>query len=121
MPLRFCALAGSAAAKAESSAPAAMIKCCSRLIFLSLSPAPGRLHLASPPGAESITPTRGTQGHCPTGVLFVEPDVFHAPAVKDAVDHDRQPLDIGLPAGPAFCIENDWPGAVFGELSFNVK
>ena len=25
--------------------------------------------------------------------LFVEPDVFHAPAVEDAIDHDRPPLD----------------------------
>ena len=31
--------------------------------------------------------------------LFVEPDVFVAPAVVDAVDHDRQPFDLGLPAG----------------------
>src|SRR6516225_4386651 len=121
MPPRFCALAGSAVAKAESSKPAAMIECCGCLIFLTLSPALGRLHLASPPAVESITPTQGTQGDGPTGVLFIEPDVFHAPAVEDAVNHDRQPLDIGLPAGPAFRIENNWPGAVFRELSFNVK
>src|SRR6476659_3912114 len=29
------------------------------------------------------------------GRLFVEPDVLHAPAVEQAVDHDRQALDLG--------------------------
>src|SRR5205807_695062 len=31
--------------------------------------------------------------------LFVEPDVFHAPAVIDAIGHQCQALDPGLPAG----------------------
>ena len=30
---------------------------------------------------------------------MVEPDVFEAPAVVDAVDHHRQPLHLRLPAG----------------------
>src|ERR1700730_13784219 len=30
--------------------------------------------------------------------LLVEPDVFHAPAVVDAVDHDREVPDLGVPA-----------------------
>src|SRR6202030_1096235 len=34
----------------------------------------------------------------PPEFLLVEPDVFHAPAVVDAVDHDRQTLDLGVPA-----------------------
>src|SRR5258708_27774839 len=37
----------------------------------------------------------------PAALLFVEPDVFEAPAIVDAVDHDRQTLDPGLPARAA--------------------
>src|SRR5436305_465926 len=44
--------------------------------------------------------------------LPVEPDVFEAPAVVDAVDHDRQPLDRRLPAGALDIVEDDRPGAV---------
>jgi len=51
--------------------------------------------------------------------LFVEPDVLAAMAVEDAVGHYRQPLDIGLPAGPAARIEDDRPCAVFSELAFD--
>src|SRR5256885_8316852 len=32
---------------------------------------------------------------------------FHAPAVGNAVDHDRQPLDVRLPAGPAAVVKKD--------------
>jgi hypothetical protein len=42
--------------------------------------------------------------------LSVEPDVFHAPAVEDAVGRDRQPFDIGLPTGCAAPVEDDRPG-----------
>jgi len=49
-----------------------------------------------------------------TRELLVEPDVFHAVAVVDAVDHGHEPLDIGLHAGPAARIEDDRPGAVLG-------
>src|SRR5579871_3503823 len=31
--------------------------------------------------------------------LFVEPHILEAPAVVGAVDHDRQALDLGPPAG----------------------
>ena len=41
--------------------------------------------------------------------LFVEPDVFEPPAVVDAVDHDGQAFDPGLPAGPAARVKDDWP------------
>src|SRR5467141_211059 len=51
--------------------------------------------------------------------LFVEPDVFHAPAVEDAVDHDRQALDPGLLAGPAAAIEDDRPGVVLRQLALD--
>ena len=39
--------------------------------------------------------------------LFVEPDVFSAIAVENAIDHQRQPLDVRLPAGCAAGIEDD--------------
>jgi len=42
--------------------------------------------------------------------LSVEPDVFHAPAVEDAVGRDRQPFDIGLPTGCTAPVEDDRPG-----------
>src|SRR5271165_1170136 len=60
-----------------------------------------------------IRPFRSCSG------LFVEPDVFHAPAVKDAVDHDRQPLDIGLPAGSLAGIKDDGPSADLGQFTFD--
>ena len=44
--------------------------------------------------------------------LLVEPYVLAAIAVEDAGDHERQPLEVGLPADPAASIEGDRPGAV---------
>jgi hypothetical protein len=44
--------------------------------------------------------------------LFVEPDVFPAIAVGDAGGHDRQPFDVGPPAGPAAAVKDDRPGAI---------
>src|SRR5271157_4463617 len=38
--------------------------------------------------------------------LFVEPDVFHAPTIEDAVDHDGLPLHIGLPATAAAAVKD---------------
>jgi hypothetical protein len=51
--------------------------------------------------------------------LSVEPDVFHPPAVEDAVDHDRHPLDVGLTARAARPIKDDWPDVVFSQLLFD--
>src|SRR6516164_10274944 len=51
--------------------------------------------------------------------LFVEPDVFHTPAVEDAIDHARPPLDVGLPTHRAAVVKDDRPGTVFGQLSLN--
>src|SRR5271169_3634379 len=51
--------------------------------------------------------------------LSVEPDVLHAIAVEDAVDHDRQPLDIGLPAGRVAAVKDNRPGDILGELAFD--
>jgi len=51
--------------------------------------------------------------------LLVEPDILHAPAVEDAVDHDRQAFDIGALAGAAAAVENDRPHIVVGQLAFD--
>src|SRR5579884_434047 len=48
--------------------------------------------------------------------LSVEPDILEAPAVVDAVDHDRQPLDLRLHAGGADVVEDDRPRAVLLQL-----
>src|SRR5215831_18811209 len=52
--------------------------------------------------------------------LLVEPDVLHAPTVGDAVDHDRQPFHIGLPAAATSIVKNDWPGPVLCQLPFDL-
>src|SRR6516225_11059515 len=52
--------------------------------------------------------------------LSVEPDVFHACTAKDAIDHDRQPLDIGPPAGCTPVVKDDRPGAVLRQLPFDL-
>src|SRR5229473_8503510 len=52
--------------------------------------------------------------------LLVEPDVFHAPAVVDAVDHDREPLDIGLLTGRAARIEDDRSCRILRQLPFDL-
>src|SRR6267142_5840463 len=51
--------------------------------------------------------------------LFVQPNVFVAPAVVDAVDHDRQPFHPGLPTGAGARIEDDGTGAVLGQPLFD--
>ena len=48
--------------------------------------------------------------------LIVEPDVFHAPAVVDAVGHQCQALDPGLPAGGAGRVVEDRPDPRLGEI-----
>ena len=52
--------------------------------------------------------------HCERIHLLVEPDILHAPAVEDAVDHDRQALDIRALAGAAAAVENDRPHTAVG-------
>src|SRR2546421_1150630 len=53
----------------------------------------------------TMTPSRtsGRTGSVGIGLspLLVEPDVFHAPAVVDAVDHRGMVLDLGVPADAA--------------------
>src|SRR5712671_3885115 len=52
--------------------------------------------------------------------LFVEPHVFEAPAIVDAVDHDRQTLDPGLPAGAAGRVKDDRPDRSFRQYPFEL-
>ena len=52
--------------------------------------------------------------------LFVEPDVFHTPAVVDAVDHDGQAPDLGVPAVPAAAEIKQWLGVVLDEAALDV-
>src|SRR5438045_9539964 len=47
--------------------------------------------------------------------LMVEPDVFHAPAIVDAVDHDGQPFDLGVPADAAAVEVDQRLGVVLGQ------
>src|SRR6266436_5488916 len=52
--------------------------------------------------------------------LLVEPDVFHACTVGDAVDHDCQPFHPRRPAGCAAVVKENWSGAVLGQLPFDL-
>src|SRR6516225_2715402 len=51
--------------------------------------------------------------------LLVEPDVLHAPAVGNAVDHDRQSFYIGLPAAATSIVKDDRASTVLGQLPFD--
>src|SRR6516164_1973129 len=51
--------------------------------------------------------------------LFVEPPVFAAIAVEDAVDHDRRAFEVRLPAGREPVVEDNWPGDILGELALD--
>src|SRR5260370_18410582 len=53
--------------------------------------------------------------------LFVEPNVLHAPAVEDAVDHYRQPLHPRLPARRAAAVIDHLPGAVLPQLPLDLS
>ena len=52
--------------------------------------------------------------------LFVQPDVFHAPAVVLAVDHDGQVLDPGLPAGGDSRVKKHRADLCLGENSLDL-
>src|SRR5258708_36561270 len=52
--------------------------------------------------------------------LTVQPGVFEAPAVVDAVDHDRQPFDVWLAATRGAVVKDDRPGAVFLQLAVDL-
>src|SRR5215472_9833849 len=56
----------------------------------------------------------------PSGRLPVEPHVFEAPAVVDAVDHRGQPFYVRLPAGRTLAVRDDRPGAVLLQLAVDL-
>src|SRR5204863_5488244 len=50
----------------------------------------------------------------------VEPPIFHAPAIVLAVDHDRDTLQLRLPAGCGAEVVDDWPRAVLLQFLVDV-
>src|SRR3989442_8895029 len=48
--------------------------------------------------------------------LPIQPYILKPPAVVDAVDHHRQPLHLGLPAGGTDVVKDDRPGSIFLQL-----
>src|SRR5689334_21768544 len=48
--------------------------------------------------------------------LPIQPDVFEAPAVVDAVDLQQDALDLRRPAGVGDVVADDRPGRVVGQL-----
>src|SRR5215472_7328782 len=52
----------------------------------------------------------------PPNPLLVEPDVFHAQPVADAVDHHRVALHVRVPAGAGTAVIEDGPGDIFRQL-----
>jgi hypothetical protein len=68
-----------------------------------------------------VTPrARSREIHTYLSSLFVEPNVFHAPAIEEAVGHLREPSDVWLPAGRALGIEQDRSGAIFSQLALDL-
>src|SRR5215467_13360641 len=57
---------------------------------------------------------------CRTLGLFIQPDVFHAKVVDDAVDHHRPVLDPRLPAIGEAVEKDDRPRPVLGQLLFDL-
>src|SRR6266404_1172846 len=102
-PPCFCADAGSATNRATSN-------------DIATAKAPRSRFIPSTPLRCSAARLPGSRAE--SGPL-IEPDVFHAPAVEDAVDHDGQSLDVGLPAGSLAGIKYDGAGAVIGQLAFD--
>ena len=49
-------------------------------------------------------------------VLFIQPYIFHSPAVEQAIDHNCQTLHLWTPAGRKAVVEQNGPGAVFLEF-----
>src|SRR5262245_2394066 len=60
------------------------------------------------------------KGPTAIGELFVQPDILVAVTVENAVDHERDTLDVGVPAGPSAGIEDDRPCDIFRQLAFNL-
>ena len=52
--------------------------------------------------------------------LSIQPNILHAPAVEQAVDHDRQSLELRLPAGRKAIVEKDRPRTILLQLPVDV-
>src|SRR5690348_8484400 len=52
--------------------------------------------------------------------LFVEPYIFHAVAVVDAVHHRRVVLDVGMPAGAGAVVVNHGARHIFSEAALDL-
>jgi hypothetical protein len=50
----------------------------------------------------------------------VEPDILHAPTVEDAVVHQGQAPDLGLPAGRLPHKEADWAHRISDQLALDL-
>src|SRR5262252_4842565 len=53
-------------------------------------------------------------------ISLIEPEVFEAPAVVDAVDHRGESLDIRLPAGRSPRVVNDRAGTVLSQPTLDL-
>src|SRR5437870_550952 len=84
IPPGFCARAGAAAIAANNAAAASARR--SRLISVCLP-----YHRPPKPAAVTLAGRMSRS--------IVEPEILKARAVEDAVDHQGQPLHIGVPAG----------------------
>src|SRR5947207_1484180 len=52
--------------------------------------------------------------------LFVEPHILHAPAVEQAVRHDRQSLQLGVPAGREAVVVQDRSSTILLQFPVDV-
>src|SRR5215831_5385559 len=99
---------------------------CPQHITPSIAPATAAVRMLCvidvPPNLSSCAPIAAAVSADDRTVIrsFVEPDVFHAPLVVDAVGHERQPLDPRLPAGGSSRIEQHRPNRCFRELPLDI-
>src|ERR1700709_1062166 len=49
-----------------------------------------------------------------------QPDIFHAPAIKDAVDHNSHILHLGPPAGAAAEVVDHWTYRILGQFFVDI-
>src|SRR6516162_7671879 len=73
-----------------------------------------------PPSNHFLTTAHANEDAIRRRPLFVEPDVFHAPAVEDAVGHQAQVLDPGLPAGADSRVKKHRADLCLGEDPFDL-
>src|SRR5215813_10771905 len=72
----------------------------------------------SPPATKALTVTsvRSSRAICVSKELPVEPQIFVARAVVNAVDHDGQALHLRIPAGRGAVVVDHRAGAVLLQL-----